>query len=84
MSRLSIELTEQEHRQIKTMASLRGQTIKQYVVERILPAEEVSDDEMAAMRALKELLSKRIERADSGKGSGKTIEQVTADYLKNK
>ncbi len=82
MSRLSIELTAEQHKQIKTMATLRGQTIKQYVVERILPTEDITDDEKAAMSELKELLTKRIERAEATNQTAKTIDQVTVDYLK--
>jgi len=38
MSRISIEVTSEEHQKLKTMAASRGQSIKDYVIERTLGA----------------------------------------------
>jgi uncharacterized protein (DUF1778 family) len=37
MSRLSIEITPEQHQRLKAMAALSGQTIKEYILERTLP-----------------------------------------------
>ena len=37
MSRLSIEVTPEQHQRLKAMAALAGQTIKEYILERALP-----------------------------------------------
>ncbi len=39
MSRLSIELTPEQHQQLTAIAALHGQTLKDYILERTLLAE---------------------------------------------
>ena len=39
MSRLSIELTPEQHHRLKAIAALSGRTIREYVLERVLPPE---------------------------------------------
>ena len=36
MSRISIDVTDDEHKRLKAMAALRGKSIKDYVLERTL------------------------------------------------
>jgi hypothetical protein len=47
MPRLSIELSETEHRKIKALAALSGKSVREYVVERLFrkkaPADETLD-----------------------------------------
>ena len=52
MSRISIDVTPEEHQKLKAMAALTGKSIKDYVIERTLGAE--GDSREAA--ALKEPL----------------------------
>lgn len=63
MSRLTIDVTEQQHQALKAMAALQGKTIKQYAVERLFPA---SSDEEQAMQELKSLLLSRLAEAERG------------------
>jgi len=35
MSRLTIDMTDQQHQSLKAMAALQGKTIKQYALERL-------------------------------------------------
>nr|WP_312609110.1 hypothetical protein [Agrobacterium pusense] len=37
MSRLTIDITDQQHQSLKALAALQGKTIKQYVLERLFP-----------------------------------------------
>lgn len=37
MSRLTIDMTEQQHQSLKALAALEGKTIKQYTIERLFP-----------------------------------------------
>ena len=46
--RLSIEISPEEHQRLKAAAALKGQSIKDYVLERTLP----NADEQAALREL--------------------------------
>ena len=49
--RLSIEVTPDQHQRLKAVAALRGQSIKDYVLNRVLP-ETATDDEDEALRQL--------------------------------
>lgn len=70
MSRLTIDLTEQQHRNLKALAMLHGKTIKQYTIERLFPDDADADQ---AWRELKVMLTERIE---GGKMSSKTIDEI--------
>ena len=81
MSRLQIELSPEQHQRLKATAALKGQTIKQYVLERVLPpspdSDLLSDDE--ALNELAEFLKPRIEAAERGEISNRTIEDIKRD-----
>ena len=57
--RLSLEVTPEQHQRLKAVAALRGQTIKDYVLNRVLP-ETPTDDENEALRQLETFLEPRI------------------------
>lgn len=57
MSRLTIDITDQQHQRLKALAALEGKTIKQYAIERLFPAHL---DEDQAWQELKALLDERI------------------------
>jgi len=63
--RLSIEVTPEQHQRLKAVAALRGQTIKDYVLNRVLP-ETPTDDEDEALRQLEAFLEPRIKAAQEG------------------
>lgn len=44
MSRLSIEIEPEQHRQIKTLASYEGMTIKEFILKKTLAADEEEMD----------------------------------------
>ena len=73
MTRLSIELTEQQHQSIKALAALQGKSLKEYAVERLLP---MTPEEEKAMGELKALLAPRIERAMRGEVSASTVDEI--------
>lgn len=81
MPRLSIDLSTREHRQLKAMAALRGQSIKDYVLSRALvdmpdPA-TMTDEE--ALQALKQLLAPRIAEAEAGDVIAATADDIKRD-----
>ena len=78
MPRLSIDISAREHQQLKAMAALKGQSIKDYVLTRALvdipdPA-TMTDEE--ALQALKQLLAPRIAEADAGQVVPTTAEDI--------
>lgn len=44
MSRLSIDLTDQQHQSLKALAALQGKTIRQYAVERLFQPVTEADE----------------------------------------
>lgn len=79
MSRLTIDVTEQQHQALKAMAALEGKTIKQYALERLFPA--ASQDEQA-MQELKTLLAERLAEARRGEVVEGSITDVANDLLR--
>jgi hypothetical protein len=78
MTRLSIELTEQQHQSIKALAALQGKSLKDFAVERLLP---MTPDEEQAMAELKALLAPRVERALRCEVSTKTVDKIFEEVL---
>ncbi len=73
MSRLSIDLTPEQHQKIKAVAALQGKSIKEYVLAQILPT---SSDADLALNELETLLDERIKSARTGKISKKSVEEI--------
>jgi hypothetical protein len=61
MSRLTIDVTKEQHQTLKAMAALQGKTIKEYALERLFPSDV---DELQAMQELKALLMARLMEAE--------------------
>lgn len=76
MSRLTIDITEQQHKSLKALAALQGKTIKQYTLERLFP----NEDEQA-WQALKNLLETRINNGLAGLVSTKSMTDILDDEL---
>jgi len=81
MRRLSIEVTPEQHQRLKAIAALHGQTIKDYVLERVLPPLSEMDalSEEEALHQLETLLKPRIEAAERGEVVSKSVEQIFHD-----
>lgn len=78
MSRLTIDVTEQQHQSLKALAALEGKTIKQYALERLFPGDA---DGGQALCELKNLLNARITEGLAGKVSGKQVGEILDDEL---
>jgi ParD-like antitoxin of type II ParDE toxin-antitoxin system len=81
MSRISIDVTKGEHRKLKAMAALRGQSIKDYVLERTLGAGEADS---AALQELEELLDNRIRAAQAGAIRRRTPSEIFAEAARKR
>ncbi|WP_418648298.1 antitoxin [Thauera butanivorans] len=79
MSRLTIEVTEQQHQALKAKAALEGKSIKQYTLERLFPSAQGEDE---ALQALKALLAERIAEAERGELVEASIADVANDVLR--
>lgn len=78
MSRLTIDMTDQQHQNLKAMAALQGKTIKQYTLERLFP----TDDQ--AWQELQAVLRERIRDGLAGKVSAKSVNQILDEGLAEK
>lgn len=84
MPRLSIDITPEEHRKLKAIAALNGESIKDYVMKRALRDAPHLDDmnEDEAVAALSEFLEPRIEQARRGEFSTKSLSDIRRDARK--
>lgn len=78
MSRLTIDITDQQHQSFKALAALQGKTIKQYAIERLFSANG-NDDE--PWQELKALLGQRIADGLAGKVCKKNIAAIVDDDM---
>ncbi|MGD8911635.1 MAG: DUF1778 domain-containing protein [Candidatus Thiodiazotropha sp.] len=70
--RLSIEVTQEQHKRLKAAAALQGKSIKDYVLERTLPGLE----EQTALQDLEAFLKPRIDAAKKGQFSTESIDTI--------
>ncbi len=75
MSRLTIDMTEQQHQSLKALAALEGKTIKQYAIERLFPGDE---DAGRAWQELQSLLETRVRKGLAGKVTSKGMPDLLA------
>ncbi len=80
MSRLTIDVTEQQHQSLKVMAALQGKSIREYVLERLFPP---ASDEEQAFRDLKALLEQRIAQSQKGEVMARSLTEIAEDALKS-
>jgi predicted DNA-binding protein len=78
LMRLSIEVTQEQHQRLKAISALRGQSIKDYVLERVFqPLPEVdAANEDEALRQLEAFLKPRVEAAEQGVIVNKSVQQI--------
>lgn len=70
--RLSIEITPEQHQNLKAAAALQGKSIKNYVLERVLP----NADEQEALQKLESYLQPRVAAAKAGKITDKSVDDI--------
>ena len=75
MSRISIDISDEEHRKLKAMAALKGQSLKDFLLQRTL-GEETQSDEEAALVELVALLDARLQRAEKEGTSPRTVGEI--------
>jgi len=78
MSRLTIDMTAQQHQSLKAFAALQGKTIKQYALERLFPGDTDADQ---AWQALQALLNERISAGLTGAVSVKSVDEILDEEL---
>lgn len=80
MSRLSIEISPEQHQRLKAIAALHGKSIKDYILEQVLPPpSEGNLSEEEALRQLEALLKPRLEQAKEGGVVARSVKDIFAD-----
>ncbi len=86
MSRLSIEVTPEQHQRLKAIAALHGQTIKDYILACALPSlpaqKALSEEE--TLRQLEEFLQPRIEAAERGEIVNQSVTEIVNELKKER
>lgn len=77
--RLSIEISTEQHQQIKAMAALQGKSIKDLVLEKLF-GDKAEED--LVWNELMVFLRERIAHAESGGISDQTPDQIANEVLK--
>jgi hypothetical protein len=75
VSRISIEISPEDHKRLQALAAIEGQTLEEFVLRRTLAAARGSDEEQAVL-ALEAILDERIRRAEAGEVTDKTVSEV--------
>ena len=78
MSRLTIDLTDEQHKHLKAVAALEGKTMRQFAVERLFPADSGGD---AAWEEFKLFIGKRADDALAGEVSSRTIDDIFDEVI---
>lgn len=78
--RLSIDVTPEQHQRLKAVAALRGESIKDYVLSRVLP-DMGAANENEALRQLELFLESRV-KAAQGEMINKSVKQIFEEISK--
>ncbi len=73
MSRLTIDLTDEQHKRLKAVAALEGKSIRQFAIERLFPVKDELDEDWERFKAF---MDARIEQATEGIISDRTFDQI--------
>lgn len=84
MSRISIDVTPQQHKRLKALAALRGKSIKEFVLERTLAPLDSPTDEDKALQELESLLDQRIASAKTNGPSAETVDSIFSDVYRSR
>lgn len=74
MSRISIDVTDEEHKRLKAMAALKGLTLKEFLLGTALASS--SEDDSTALAELLRELDGRIARAQKTGPSPRTVGEI--------
>jgi len=74
--RLSIDITPEQHQRLKAVSALQGQSMKDYVLNRVLA--DIPADDAEALRQLEAFLEPRIKAAQ-----GQTLDKSVTEIFKD-
>jgi len=78
MSRLTIDITGQQHKALKAMAALEGKIVRQFALEKLFPPATDEDRDWGGIEDPHEC---RIEESAGGAVSSKTFDEIVEEEL---
>jgi Antitoxin ParD len=79
MSRLTIDISDQQHKTLKAVAALEGKSIKQYALERLFPVKDELDEDWEEFKAF---IGKRVDDALASEPSKRSIRDIADDGIR--
>lgn len=76
MSRLSIEVTPEQHQLLKAMAALQGKSIKDFILDKVLPQQVAEQAQSYSVQQLETLLKQRLQSARRGEFSEQSVTDI--------
>lgn len=76
MSRLSIEVTPEQHQLLKAMAALQGKSIKDFILDKVLPQQAEEPPQNYSVKQLETLLQQRLTSAHNGNFSEQSVTDI--------
>ena len=76
MSRLSIEVTPEQHQLLKAMAALQGKSIKDFILDKVLPQQAEEPPQNYSVKQLETLLQQRLTSAYNGNYSEQSVTDI--------
>ncbi|WP_213995253.1 DUF1778 domain-containing protein [Arsukibacterium sp.] len=76
MSRLSIEVTPEQHQLLKAMAALQGKSIKDFILDKVLPHQVTEQAKHYSVKQLEYLLQQRLQSARQGNFSEQSVTDI--------
>ena len=73
MTRLTIDLSDQQHRSLKARAASQGKTLTQFALEHLFPGDVEADRAWSELQAL---LVRRIDEGLAGQVSAKSVGEI--------
>ena len=80
MSRIVIEVTDQQHQSIKALAALQGKSIKEFALQRLFA---LTAEEEVAVQELKALLTERVARGLEGEVTEQSLDEIVDEVLQS-
>lgn len=73
MARISLDIEDEVHNRLKALAALKGVSLKEFLLSRVLGETE---DETRSLAELRAFLEKRIESAAASDMSRRTVKEI--------
>ena len=83
MSRLSIEVTPEQHQLLKAMAALQGKSIKDFILDKVLPQQAEEQPQNYSVKQLETLLQQRLTSAYNGNYSEQSVTDIFEQAVAN-